>query len=57
MTEEIARGSKNDECSVGIYVDLQKAFHTMDDTRLLRKLEKYGNTRHSLLLARVLFTK
>lgn len=42
MVEEITKAVENDECSTGIYIDLQKAFDTIDHSQLLRKLEKYG---------------
>ena len=42
MVEEVTKAIENDEFSVGIYIDLQKAFDTIDHRILLRKLEKYG---------------
>uniref|UniRef100_A0A3B1JKJ1 Immunoglobulin V-set domain-containing protein n=1 Tax=Astyanax mexicanus TaxID=7994 RepID=A0A3B1JKJ1_ASTMX len=39
MVEQIAKAIENEECSVGFYFDLQKAFNTIDYSILLRKLE------------------
>lgn len=41
MVDEISKAVENDECSVGIYIDLQKAFDTIDHSKLMAKLEKY----------------
>lgn len=36
MVEEITKAIENDEWSVGIYIDLHKAFDTIDHNILLR---------------------
>lgn len=42
MVEEITKAIENEECSAGIYIELQKAFDTVDYSIFLRKLEKDG---------------
>ncbi len=42
MVEETANANENGECSIGLYIDLQKAFDTIDHRQLLKKLEMYG---------------
>lgn len=42
LTEEIRAALDNNEFSVGIFVDLQKAFDTVDHKILLEKLNQYG---------------
>lgn len=42
MVEEKTKAIENGEYSLGIYIDLQKAFDIIDHSILLRKLKKYG---------------
>uniref|UniRef100_A0A8C6NYB4 Reverse transcriptase domain-containing protein n=1 Tax=Nothobranchius furzeri TaxID=105023 RepID=A0A8C6NYB4_NOTFU len=42
MVEEIAQASESEELSISIFVDLKKAFDTIDHRRLLKKMENYG---------------
>ena len=42
LTEEIRKSLDNNLFAVGIFIDLQKAFDTVDHYILLRKLEHYG---------------
>ncbi len=42
MVEEITEAVENNKYSIGIYIDLQRAFDTTAHSLLLRKLEKYG---------------
>lgn len=42
MVEDMAEVVENDKFSIGIFIDLQKAFDTIDHSKLLRKLNNYG---------------
>ena len=42
LTEEIRLSLDNSEYAVGIFIDLQKAFDTVDHSILVKKLEHYG---------------
>lgn len=42
MVEEIANAIDNDLHTVGIFIDLSKAFDTIDHNYLLEKMEHYG---------------
>ncbi len=42
MAEEIADAIDNDLHAVGIFIDLSKAFDTIDHNYLLEKMEHYG---------------
>ena len=42
LTEEITSALDSKKCTIGIFVDLKKAFDTIDHTLLLRKLRHYG---------------
>ena len=42
LTEEIRNTIDNNRFSCGVFIDLQKAFDTVDHSILLRKLEYYG---------------
>ena len=44
-TEELDKGN----CSIGIFIDLSKAFDTVDHKLLLRKMKHYGIRGHPLL--------
>jgi len=39
--EGITKAVDDDEYSIGVYIDLQKAFDMIDHSKLLRTLEKY----------------
>ena len=45
ITEELDKGN----CYLGIFIDLSKAFDTVDHNLLLRKMEYYGIRGHALL--------
>ena len=40
--EEITTATENKEYAVGVFLDLRKAFDTVDHHLLLMKLQKYG---------------
>ena len=42
LTENIRKAIDNNQFACGIFIDLQKAFDTVDHTILLKKLEHYG---------------
>ena len=42
LTENIATALDQKECTTGVFIDLKKAFDTIDHHLLLRKLEAYG---------------
>ena len=42
MTDKISAAMENDQFSVGVFVDLSKAFDTLDHNILLNKLNYYG---------------
>ena len=42
LTEEIRKALDNNNFACGSFIDLQKAFDTVDHNILLRKLEHYG---------------
>lgn len=41
LTEQISTAIGNNEFSVGVFIDLKKAFDTIDHTILIRKLKRY----------------
>ena len=45
ITEELDKGN----CSIGIFIDLSKAFNTVDHKLLFRKMEHYGIRGNTLL--------
>ena len=45
IIEELDKGN----CSIGIFIDLSKAFNTVDHKLLLRKMEHYGIRDNALL--------
>src|SRR5678815_1586497 len=47
--DKITRAMDNNEYSIGIFLDLAKAFDTVDHKILLAKLEHYGIRGHTLL--------
>ena len=44
LVDQIYESFKNENYTVGIFIDLSKAFDTVDHTILLKKLEIYGIT-------------
>lgn len=42
MVEEISTSMDNNEYTLGVFLDLKKAFDTIDHGLLMRKLERYG---------------
>jgi putative NIF3 family GTP cyclohydrolase 1 type 2 len=42
LTEEITTAIDNKEATIGVYIDLKKAFDTIDHQLLLKKMEQYG---------------
>ena len=42
LVDQIYKSFENDKYTVGIFIDLSKAFDTVDHTILLKKLEIYG---------------
>lgn len=42
VTEEISSAIDEKECTVGVFIDLKKAFNTIDHNLLMRKLDRYG---------------
>ena len=42
LTEDIRQAIDNNRFSCGVFIDLQKAFDTVDHKILIKKLEYYG---------------
>ena len=42
LVEEISTAFENKKFTVGVFIDQEKAFETIDHTILNRKMEKYG---------------
>ena len=42
LTEEISSALDRKKCAIGIFIDLQKAFDTIDHAIFLAKLHRYG---------------
>lgn len=41
LVENIIKATENDEYSTGIFIDFQKTFNTIDNSILLKTMEKY----------------
>lgn len=54
--DDIIKSISNNNHVVGIFIDLSKAFDTLDHTILLRKLENYGIRGQALMLLRSYLT-
>ena len=42
LIEELTNANEEKKITIGVFIDLKKAFDTIDHTLLLRKLEHYG---------------
>ena len=42
LIEELTNANEEKKSTVGVFIDLKKAFDTIDHKLLLRKLEHYG---------------
>ena len=44
LVDQIFKAFENNEYTLGVFIDLSKAFNTVNHSTLLRKLELYGIT-------------
>ena len=54
LTEEITSALDQKKCIIGVFIDLKKAFDTLDHNLLLKKLEAYGIRCVAKVLAKTL---
>ena len=57
FTDDVLSGINNNEYALSIFVDLRKAFDSVNHTILLNKLQNYGFTINTLKLDSKLFDK